>query len=215
MNEHQTRSTRPVSDDARATLERVQRLRDAVRRAYSAAAERPADRHPFPVGRSFAEGLGYPGDLLAVVPSVSLDAFSGVSSVSVVANVPVGASVLDVGCGAGLDSLIAAGRVGPRGRVLGIDFSAAMLSRACQAVVEAGIGNVAFCQADAENLPVRDDSIDVALVNGIFNLNPNRREIFRELARVVRSHGAVYAAELILREPFPPGTHASEADWFA
>ena len=191
------------------------RLREGVRRAYSTAAERPQDKHPFPVGRSFAESLGYPQDLLATLPAVSVDAFSGVSNVAVFAQIPVGAVVLDLGCGAGLDSLIAAQRVGPEGRVIGLDFSDAMLARARQAAAQLGADNVEFYQADAEKLPIEDGSIDVALVNGIFNLNPERDAIFRELARVVREEGVVYAAELILQEPLPLEIRNSEADWFA
>ncbi len=90
-----------------------------------------------------------------------------------------------------------------------------MLARARQAAVELRIGNLEFYQADAEKLPIDDGSIDVALVNGIFNLNPEREAIFAELARVVREGGAVYAAELILREPLPPEIRDSESDWFA
>ncbi len=196
-------------------MDKAQQLRDGVRRAYSAAAERPQDEHPFPVGRHFAESLGYPQDLLARVPSVSVDAFSGVSNVSVLADIPVGAMVLDLGCGAGLDSLIAARRAGTRGKVIGVDFSDAMLARARQAASEVGVGNVGLCKADAENLPIGDGSIDVALVNGIFNLNPARHAIFRELARVVRQGGAVYASELILNEPLPAEIQESETNWFA
>ncbi len=190
-------------------------LRDGVRRAYSSAAERPQDKHPFPVGRSFAESLGYPQDLLAALPSVSVDAFSGVSNVAVFAEIPVGAVVLDLGCGAGLDSLIAAQRVGPEGRVISVDFSDAMLARSRQAAEELGVRNVEFYQADAEQLPVGDGLIDVALANGIFNLNPERGAIFGELARAVRQGGAVYAAELILQEPLPPDMKDNETNWFA
>ena len=114
-----------------------------------------------------------------------------------------------------MDSLIAARRTGPDGKVIGIDFSRTMISRARQAVTEAGVGNVEFRIADAEELPVDSGSIDVAIVNGIFNLNPRRDEIFRELARVVRPGGSIYAAELILKETLPPDILKSEPDWFA
>lgn len=191
------------------------RLRKAVRNAYSAASENPEAEHPFPVGRAFAQSLGYPLSWLATLPAVSVEAFSGVSNVSVFAGIPDGARVLDLGCGAGLDSLIAGQRSGSRGAVIGVDFSEAMLARAHKGAVEARTANVCFCRAAAEALPVKDGSIDVALVNGIFNLNPWRDAIFAELARVVRSGGAVYAAELILREPLPPDVGESEADWFA
>lgn len=196
-------------------MDKRKQLRDGVRGAYSAAAERPQDKHPFPVGRSFAESLGYPQDLLAALPRASVDAFSAVSNVAVFARIPAGAVVLDLGCGAGLDSLIAAQRVGPQGRVIGVDFSDAMLARAREAAVELGVRNVEFYQADAEKLPIGDGLIDVALANGIFNLNPEREAIFGELARAVRQGGAVYAAELILQEPLPPDVKDNETNWFA
>jgi ubiquinone/menaquinone biosynthesis C-methylase UbiE len=96
-----------------------------------------------------------------------------------------------------------------------MDFSGSMLSRARQAVSESGVVNVELRESDAERLPIRDREIDVAIVNGIFNLNPAREAIFRELARVVRPAGAVYAAELILSQPLPPEARANESDWFA
>jgi arsenite methyltransferase len=190
-------------------------LRDKVRDAYSSAAVRPNDKHPFPVGRAFAESLGYPAALLDSLPSISSEAFTGVSNVSLFAEIPEGAKVLDLGCGAGLDSLIAARRAAPTGEVIGLDFSTAMLDRARQAVEEAAIQNVSFKHADAERLPLDDGRIDVALVNGIFNLNPARGAIFRELARVLRPSGVVYAAELILAADLSSNVSQSDADWFA
>ncbi|UCD58056.1 MAG: methyltransferase domain-containing protein [Candidatus Hydrogenedentota bacterium] len=197
------------------SMERAERLRNGVRNAYSTAADRPEAKHPFPVGRHFAESLGYPQDMLSDLPSVSVEAFAGVSDVAVFAEIPVDSRVLDLGCGAGLDSLIVARGAGPGSRIIGIDFSDAMLVRARQAVIEAGLENLRFFKADAENLPVKDGSIDIALINGIFNLNPARDAIFRELSRVVRQGGAVYAAELILKEPLPRKIQESETNWFA
>lgn len=195
--------------------EKAQQLRAGVERAYSAAADRPQAEHPFPVGREFAQSLGYPAELLAQFPAAAVDAFAGVSNVAIFADIPLGATVLDLGCGAGLDSLIAARRTGPGGRVIGVDFSQSMLQRAGQAVAEMGLVNVKFRQAAAEALPLDNASIDVALVNGIFNLNPARDCIFQELARVMRPDGSVYAAEIILRELLPPEVQESEANWFA
>lgn len=191
-----------------------QDLRGRVRDAYSAAALRPRDEHAFPVGRRFAESLGYPNELLDALPAASVEAFAGVSGVSLFSDIRPGANVLDLGCGAGLDSLIAARRAGPGGRVTGVDFSEPMLARASCAARLAGMGNLLFCQASAESLPLPDNSVNVALVNGIFNLNPARKAIFRELARVVRQDGAVYAAELILLDPLPEDQR-NQANWFA
>ena len=189
-------------------------LRSAVHLAYSAAAERPTQKHAFPVGRLLAERLGYPVDLLDALPLAAVEAFAGVSNLAVSAALPAEARVLDLGCGAGLDSLILARRVGATGHVVGIDFSEAMLVRARQAAAESGV-TVTFCRGDAERLPLDDASVDVALVNGIFNLNPARAEIFRELARIVRPGGHVYVAELVLQDAVSKPDHFTEAEWFA
>jgi len=189
-------------------------LRSAVQKAYSAAAEKPFEKHAFPVGRVLAERLGYPAELLDTLHRISVEAFAGVSNVTVFAAIPAGATVLDLGCGAGLDSLIAARRVGAGGRVVGIDFSDSMLARARQAAAAFG-ADVAFVRGDAEHLPLESAAVDVALVNGIFNLNPARAHIFSELARVVRPGGHVYGAELVLREAVSKPDHFTEAEWFA
>jgi arsenite methyltransferase len=120
-------------------------LRQRVRGAYSAASREPTGNHAFPMGRTFAESLGYPAKYLNRLPRCATEAFSGVSNVSIFAKLPVRGQILDLGCGAGLDSLIAAERLGTAGSVLGLDFSADMLDRARQAADQAGIVNVAFC----------------------------------------------------------------------
>src|SRR5690348_999795 len=158
-------------------------LRGMVRGAYSSAAEQPGKKHAFPVGRVFAESIGYPSEVLDALPFAAWEAFTGVSNVSLFAELPAGATVLDLGCGSGTDTLIAARRVGPTGKVIGVDFSSAMLSRARQAVRESGLRNVELREGDAEHLPIEDGEIDVAIVNGIFNLNPSRDAIFREIGR--------------------------------
>ena len=175
----------------------------------------PQEKHAFPVGRGFAESLGYPADLLDHLPAVASEAFAGVSNVSIFAEIPSGTTILDLGCGAGLDALVASSRVGLEGKVIAVDFSTAMPARARQAAAESGLSNLELREADAEHLPIADEEIDVAIVNGIFNLNPSRRAIFHELARVVRGGGTVFAAELILSNPSPPEDRASETNWFA
>jgi SAM-dependent methyltransferase len=158
----------------------LEHLREGTRRAYSTAAERPLDEHPFPVGTQFAESLGYPRELLLNLPPVSKEAFAGVLNVSI-----------------------------------GVDFCNRMLLRARQAASEISANNVEFYQADGEYLPFERAKFDIALVNGIFNLNPKRDAIFSELARVIKEGGKLYAAELILKAPLPHEIQESEADWFA
>ena len=153
--------------------------------------------------------------MLDKLPRVAIESFTGVSNVSIIADIPVGTTVLDLGCGAGLDSLIAALRTGPDGKVIGVDFSESMISRARQAFKMSGFDNGEFRIADAENLPVEDNSIDVALVNGIFNLSPDRGAVFLHLARVLKDDGSVYAAELILNGSEPQSTQCDLTNWFA
>lgn len=195
--------------------EKAEQLREGTKRAYSDAAERPFDEHPFPVGVQFAESLGYSHELLSSLPSASKEAFSGVSNVSIFADIPMGSVVLDLGCGAGLDSFTAARRTGTTGRVIGIDFSHNMLIRARKAATESKTKIVEFYQADGESLPIGRASIEIALVNGLFNLNPKREAIFHELARVIKDGGKLYAAELILKAHLPPEIRESKTDWFA
>lgn len=190
-------------------------LRDSVRDAYSLAALRPGERHPFPVGRDFASSVGYPEELLRAMPLPAVEAFTGVSNVSIFAQIPAGGRIVDLGCGAGLDALIAARRAGPQGQVLGIDFSPAMLERAAESARALGATNVVFLRADAERLPVDGASVDVVLVNGIFNLNPRRDAILQELARIAKPGGYVFGAELILRAPLAEDQRAGNANWFS
>jgi|SRR5215469_4226507 len=163
----------------------------------------------------YPESVGYFPELLALLPRVACDAFAGVSNVSLFAELPTGETVLDLGCGLGTDTLIAAQRVESTGNVIGVDFSQTMLRRARQAVDESAFVNVELRECDAERLPIEDGEVGVAIFNGIFNLNPMREMIFRELARVIRPAGTVFAAELILSAPLPSETRVSEADWFA
>ena len=191
------------------------KLRESVRVAYSRAASNPDEKHPFPVGEEFALSLGYPRELLDTMPRTAIGGFAGVSNVSVFATLPAGATVIDLGCGSGLDSLIAARRIGAEGRVVGIDFSKAMLNRANSSLRELGLANMMFLRSGAEQLPLADASVDRALVNGIFNLNPYRDEIFRELARIVKPGGCVFGAELVLQAPLPEASQAGAANWFS
>ena len=186
-----------------------------VREAYSKASDDPGGSHPFPLGFDFALSLGYPEELLRGLPQSSVDRFTGVSNVSVFAEIPAGATVLDLGCGGGTDSLIAAGKTGPAGRVYGVDFSPSMLANARAGATKAGASNLEFHESEGQRLPFDDGAFDIALVNGIFNLNPDRHEIFQELARVIRPGGALYGAEIILCDPMDDEERTGLASWFS
>jgi arsenite methyltransferase len=187
-------------------------LKTAVRDVYSHIAAEPQSDHPFPVGYALALGIGYPAALLAQVPIEAVESFAGVSYIHGFAVISPTDVVLDLGCGAGLDTVVASTSAA---RVVGVDFSTTMLERAKRAAVQAGVGNVRFISGDAERIDLPDESVDVVLVNGLFNLNPSRAQIFRELARVTRRAGRVYAAELILQEGYEGAHSGDPSDWFS
>lgn len=172
-------------------------LREKVREVYSRAATDPGGEHPFPLGRDFALEVGYPTDLLSSFPQTAAESFAGVSNVSIYAELPEGAKVLDIGCGAGLDCLVAAGKVGSQGRVVGVDFSHKMIEKAKKNTGLVTRADLEFRVAPAESLPFPHHEFDVILVNGIFNLNPFRNKIFDEIFRVLKPGGYVYASELV------------------
>ncbi len=190
-------------------------LKKRVLAAYSAAAASPGAEHPFPLGRRFLESIGYPGDLVGRLPAVAVEAFTGVAPLPLLLRIPEGARVLDLGCGAGVDALIASRLVGAGGSVVGIDLSPTMLERARRAAATAQATNIRFLRADAERLPLKTASIDLALVNGLFNLVPDRAALFGELARVVRPGGVVHVAELILERPLDDKFPENEDNWFS
>jgi len=190
-------------------------LRRRVEQVYSQIATAPQAQHPFATGRGLADNVGYPKHRLDQLPAHATSSFAGVAAVACFAQIPIGATVLDLGCGAGLDSLLAAQQVGAAGKVVGVDFSADMVQRAQENADAMGATNLRCVRGDAERLPLADHCIDSTLINGIFNLNPGRTAIFSELARVVRPGGAVYAAEIVLRHPLAPDIVAQETNWFA
>lgn len=191
-------------------------LRQKVREVYSKAATNPKSKLPFPIGRSFAEQVGYPKELLDSLPETVSESFAGVSNVSLFAEIPEGATVLDIGCGAGLDSLIAVKKVGKNGKVIGVDFSEEMIAKARISVAKTSYRNIEFHNAPAESLPFQSRFFDVVLANGIFNLNPFRDKIFAEIKRVLKSGGRVFAAEIVLSIPREhPDNVIKIDDWFA
>ena len=189
-------------------------LQNAVRERYAHVAAQPEAGYAFRVGRTFAAALGYPAELLDSIPQCALDAFTGVATPVLRADLPPGEAVLDLGCGAGLDLVLAAQAVGPSGQAIGIDMAAPMVARARDALTELGLTWAEARVGYAEALPVPDASIDCVLANGILNLSPDKSAVLREIARVLKPDGRLVLAETTLRSPLPPDTVRSLEGWF-
>jgi SAM-dependent methyltransferase len=178
----------------------VEVLRDEIKKTYASVSTEPDKDFIFPTGRSWAEDLGYPDELANVAES-AVESFAGVANPWTMGRLEPGERVLDLGSGAGTDSLVAAQMVGPDGRVTGIDMTAPMLAKARAAAAEMGVANVEFVEGEAERLPFDDDSFDVVISNGVIDLIPDKDAVFAELHRVLVPGGRMQIADVTIQNP--------------
>jgi len=175
-------------------------LKSEIQKTYTSVSEEPGRDFIFPTGRAWAEDLGYP-DELANVPESAVESFAGIANPWKLGRLAPGERVLDLGSGAGTDSLIAAQMVGPEGRVTGIDMTPAILAKARAAAAEMGATNVEFIEGEAERLPFTDESFDVVISNGVIDLIPDKDAVFSELNRVLEPGGRLQVADITLQQP--------------
>ncbi|CAN5342166.1 hypothetical protein BH18GEM1_BH18GEM1_23490 [soil metagenome] len=189
-------------------------LRGAVRERYAAVADHPERPASFRVGRDFAVALGYPPDLLDTLPPAATYAFTGVATPVLRADLRSGETVLDLGCGGGLDLILAARAVGPTGRAIGVDMAEPMVARAKNNLRTLRLARATAMVAFAEALPLPNTAVDCVVANGILNLAPDKSAVLAELARVLRPGGRFILAETTLRHEPPPGEVQGLEDWF-
>jgi arsenite methyltransferase len=178
----------------------VQVLKTEIKKTYASVSLEPDKDFIFPTGRAWAEDLDYP-DELSGVPDTAVESFAGVANPFSLGRLVPGERVLDVGSGAGTDSLVAAQMVGPDGHVTGIDMTPEMLAKARAAAAEMGASNVEFVEGEVERLPFPADSYDVVLSNGVIDLVPDKDAVLSELYRVLRPGGRLQIADVTIQTP--------------
>jgi arsenite methyltransferase len=178
----------------------VEVLKREIKKTYASVSQEPDKDFVFPTGRAWAEDLDYP-DELSRVPESAVESFAGVANPFSLGRLTPGERVLDVGCGAGTDTLVAAQMVAPDGHVTGIDMTPEMLAKARAATAELGAENVDFVDGEVEQMPFADESFDVVISNGVIDLIPDKDAVFSELFRVLRPEGRIQIADVTIQNP--------------
>ena len=178
-------------------------LRAEVRDKYREVAVAPASTFHFHTGRPLAARLGYEPDVVDALPDLAVESFAGVGNPFTLRRLRRGEHVVDVGSGAGFDSFVAAGQVGPGGMVVGVDMTPEMLDKSRATLGLLGLDNVEFREGLAEALPVPDGWADAVISNGVINLCADKRAIFAGILRVLRPGGVLQFAEIANGRPIP------------
>jgi SAM-dependent methyltransferase len=173
-------------------------LREEIRKTYTDVSTDQDKDYIFPTGRAWAEELGYPEPELSRVPDATVESFAGVANHWELGRIEPGEVVLDLGCGAGTDLLIAAQMTGARARAIGIDMTSSMLARARESAAAMGMDNVELHESLIEALPLEDASVDVVISNGVIDLVPDKGAVLDEIDRVLRPGGRLQIADVII-----------------
>lgn len=181
-------------------MESVNEIREKIRRRFVQVATDPTAPQRHPHGPASAKKLGYDAAEIDGLPAVVVESFAGVGNPLGLHAVRPGETVVDIGCGAGVDSILAARRVGPSGQVVGVDVTAEMVKKATDNAVAAGVSNAEFHQGEADRLPVGDGAADVVISNGVFNLCIDKPKVLAEVYRVLRPGGRLQMADILLGE---------------
>jgi arsenite methyltransferase len=174
-------------------------LREEIRKTYTSVSTEPDKEQIFPTGGRWARELGYPEPELSRVPDASVESFAGVANHWTLGRIEPGEVVLDLGCGAGTDLLIAAQMTGATGRAIGVDMTSAMLEQARASAEEMGLANVELHESLIESLPLEDASVDVVISNGVIDLIPDKDAVFDEIDRVLKPGGRLQIADVVIQ----------------
>ena len=195
------------------TCQDKQRIEEGLRQKYLKAAASPEGLFRYPTGRAGLEALDYAPDMVRDLPEAVAASYCGVGNPFFLGPIHEGEAILDIGCGAGVDSIIAARLVGPSGAVTGIDLVPEMLARASENARLAGVDNITFQESSAEQLLFPDNSFDMVISNGVFNLVVDKVKALSEVFRVLKPGGRFLLADQVLAGELPKETKARVENW--
>jgi SAM-dependent methyltransferase len=178
-------------------------LRQAIQQEYQVVAKNPEHGFHFHIGRPLTRILEYSEEWLTNVPERAIESFAGTGNPFTLGQICPGEKVLDLGSGAGMDSLVASAMVGASGQVVGVDMTPAMLDKARRSAQEAAVDNVEFREGYLEDLPITDEWADVIISNGVFNLVPNKAGVLAEMYRTLKPGGRLQLADILVEIPVP------------
>lgn len=178
-------------------------LRCAIRREYAEVATNPSKGFHFHTGRPLARLLGYSEALLDGIPEEAVESLAGTGNPFAMGPLAPGERVIDLGCGAGLDTLIAARMVGPAGAVLAVDMTPEMIEKAQRSAAAMGLANIDFRLGYIENVPAPDGWADVVISNGVINLAPDKKRVFAGIHRLLKPGGRIQIGDIIVQKAVP------------
>jgi arsenite methyltransferase len=190
-----------------------QRIKEGIRKKYAKVALTPEGAFRYPTGRAGLEGLKYDPQIINALPSEAINSYCGVGNPFTLGPIRKGETVLDVGCGGGVDTFVAATIVGPGGNAIGIDLISEMVIRARLNLAKTSLKNVSFQEASPEEMPFPDGSFDVVISNGAFNLVIEKAKALKEVFRVLKPRGRLMMADQILAGEFPDDKNARIEKW--
>jgi SAM-dependent methyltransferase len=190
-------------------------LREEVKKKYREVAVKPDGEYHFHTGRRLAARLGYDATVIDAMPDAAVESFAGVANPFALRPLEAGERVVDAGAGGGFDCFVAARRVGPQGRVVGIDMLPEMVEKARASAQAMGLANVEFREGLLEDMPVESGWADVVISNGVINLCADKRRVFEEIRRVLRPGGWLQFADIANGRPVPEAALANVDLWTA
>jgi arsenite methyltransferase len=190
-------------------------LREEVKNKYREVALDPHGKFHFHTGRDLARRLGYNQEFVKSLPDEAVESFAGVANPFALRDLSKGECVVDIGSGAGFDSFVAAGQVGPSGKVIGVDMTAEMLAKSRSTAAKLGLANVEFREGLAEDLPVEDGWADVVISNGVINLCADKKAVLSEIFRVLRPGGRLQFADIANGKSVPASAMRNIDLWTA